>query len=329
MTKVANLFKWVDPKTGEVLKVDGDSLVGGSGRKVPKEAGVYRFCGASSYADTFGFQWNTFPKTQYDSSRCSDLTRKRFFASCGWTPEEMARKSVLEIGCGAGRFTEIILGATNAFLCSVDYSSAVLANSAAHSNNQRLQVVQASVYELPFEEESFDYVFCFGVLQHTPDPKKTLECLARMVKGGGKIAVDFYPRSGWWTKWHAKYLFRKIVKRYENERLLKLIDKHLAWMLPLGLILLRLKIYPVFGRLLPIVDLSIYKKLKLSNKEFKQWVLLDTFDMLSPEYDQPQKASEVKNELEKNGIKIEFSGKVFYGDNLVSNVVRGIKLASK
>lgn len=40
-------------------------------------------------------------------------------------------------------------------------------------------------------------VFCFGVLQHTPDVNKSVQCLAEMVKPGGELAVDFYPIRGW------------------------------------------------------------------------------------------------------------------------------------
>ena len=43
-------------------------------------------------------------------------------------------------------------------------------------------LVQASMYKLPFKKASFDKVFCLGVLQHTPDPKKSFFCLTEMAK---------------------------------------------------------------------------------------------------------------------------------------------------
>ncbi|MEI2748908.1 MAG: methyltransferase domain-containing protein [Ferruginibacter sp.] len=57
---------------------------------------------------------------------------------------------MLEVGSGAGRFTQIALDHTKANLYSVDYSNAVEANYKNNGPNQRLKLYQASVYELPF-----------------------------------------------------------------------------------------------------------------------------------------------------------------------------------
>ena len=135
----------------------------------PIVKGIPRFCKDENYADSFGFQWNTFDSTQLDSYSSSDLTELRFYASTGWTPQDLGSSSVLEVGSGAGRFTEVFLRTTKGILFSVDYSSAVDANL---RNNirfaERLKLAQASIYELPFADNSFDKVFCLGVLQHTP-----------------------------------------------------------------------------------------------------------------------------------------------------------------
>ena len=60
----------------------------------------------------------------------------------------------------------MVLEETNAVLYSVDYSDAVTANY--KNNNQiapeRFHLFQASVYEMPFPDNSLDKVFCFGVL---------------------------------------------------------------------------------------------------------------------------------------------------------------------
>ena len=54
------------------------------------------------------------------------------------------------------------------------------------------------------------------------------------------------------------------------------------------------------------------------------WIILDTFDMFSAYYDQPQKISTVKNIFMSNKCKIEYAGYVNY-DYGVSAVVRAIK----
>jgi uncharacterized protein YbaR (Trm112 family) len=70
---------------------------------------VPRFVPAENYANNFGFQWNEFRQTQLDSHSKLPLSRERFLVSAGLTPEELAGKIVLDVGCGAGRFAEVAL----------------------------------------------------------------------------------------------------------------------------------------------------------------------------------------------------------------------------
>jgi len=102
-------------------------------------------------------------------------------------------RTVLDVGCGAGRFAEVAL-ACGARVVAVDRSLAVEAcqeNLGAHS---QLDVVQADVYRLPFAPECFDFVYCLGVLQHNADVKKAFMRLPRQLKPGGRLAVDVYPK---------------------------------------------------------------------------------------------------------------------------------------
>ena len=146
-----------------------------------------------NYSSNFGFQWLKFAKTHLDSSSGIPLTRDRFFNDTQWTRDELKGKRVLEVGSGAGRFTEILLS-TGARVYSFDYSAAVEANFANHSHYENLLLFQGSVYEIPFPDDFFDFVFCFGVLQHTPDPPLALQSMVNKMKPEGKIAVDNYPK---------------------------------------------------------------------------------------------------------------------------------------
>ncbi len=76
----------------------------------------------------------------------------------------------------------------------------------------------------------FDKVFCFGVLQHTPDVELSVKTLIDMVKPGGELVVDFYPINGWWTKLNAKYIFRPYTKKLTHEKLFKKIEKNIDWL---------------------------------------------------------------------------------------------------
>lgn len=139
-----------------------------TGKRFPVERFIPRFVPRTNYADNFGFQWNRFRQTQLDSFSGTTITADRFWAQSGWRPEDLKGKRVLDVGCGAGRFAEIALAA-GAQLVALDFSTAV---DACLENHQRqlshLDVVQGNIYHLPFKAGQFDFVYCFGVLQHTP-----------------------------------------------------------------------------------------------------------------------------------------------------------------
>ena len=315
----------INPASGEPLTRQGDSLVDEAGNAFPIIAGVPRICDADNYAENFGKQWNLFSRTQLDDPQAGrTLSERRFFLQSAWTPESLDGLDVLEVGSGAGRFSRAILEMTTANLWSVDYSSAVEANFAENGAiaPDRFHLFQASVYDLPFPDGSFDRVFCFGVLQHTPDFDASVRALIAKARPGGKIAVDFYARRNALSTFNAKYMLRPITKRMPHDRLLKLIDSNLDWLTRSFDALDRVGL-GAFTRFLPIVDLRLLPK-QLSPAERREWALLDTFDMFSPEHDHPQRVADVAAMFERHGASVDFAGYVDV-DGAKAAVVRGTR----
>lgn len=247
----------VNPANGLKLVRDGDWLTDEGGGRYPIIGGIPRVCDPSNYTESFGFQWNKFAATQIDSAVDeARQSERRLFLETAWQPDSLDGVDILEVGSGAGRFTRVLLERTKANLSSVDFSAAVEANW--RNNGQvapgRLSLAQASVYELPFADGSFDKVFCFGVLQHTPDFEEAVGALVRKAKPGGEIVVDFYAVRGFWTKLHAKYMLRPFTRRLSHERLLKLIDSNADWLINLAQALRTVGLGPA-TRFLPLVDL--------------------------------------------------------------------------
>src|SRR3569623_1863550 len=179
------------PVCGAELKIshasamDGDEVTEGelqctSSHLFPITKGIPRFVSKENYASNFGFQWNMFRRTQLDSYSGHPISGNRFWAQSGWKREELAGKRVLDVGCGAGRFVEIALEA-GAQVVALDYSVAVEACREYHREKfpHSLNVVQGDIYHLPFRPGQFDFVYCFGVLQHTPDVRSAILALAR------------------------------------------------------------------------------------------------------------------------------------------------------
>ena len=322
------MIQLINPFNGKTLERKENSYVDEDGNTFPIVNGVPRLVNDSNYTDSFGFQWNKFQKTQIDrETKNSSQSRERFFAESGWDKEDLSGKNVLEVGSGAGRFSQVVLDHTKANLYSVDYSDAVSANFRNNGHHgERFKLFQASVYEMPFPDNSFDKVFCFGVLQHTPDFKRSVKALIDKAKPGGEVVVDFYPVKGWWTKVHAKYIFRPITKRMSHERLLKRIEKNADWLTKTYFFFDKIGVGKIVNRFLPIVDIKGTLPAGLSKEDLREWVILDTFDMLSPLHDHPQKIATVKKWFEEFGMKVTFADYIIFGNNFSAATVKGIKM---
>lgn len=317
-------IKFINPFTSVPLALNDDGLKENEKIVFPLKKGAYRVVADDNYTRNFGFQWNKFALTQIDKTANLTISKNRFFAETGWDKEDLAGQNILEVGSGAGRFTQIVLDFTNADIYSVDYSIAVEANHNNNGPNKRLKLFQASIYEMPFAPAQFDKVFCFGVLQHTPDVEKSVKALIEMAGPGCEVIVDFYPKKGWWTKLHAKYLLRRFTKKMDHEKLYQKIDSNIDWMIKTSRFFSRIKLN-VLNRFLPICDIDGTLPKNIAYPQLRALCVLDTFDMFSPEYDQPQKISTVVNWFKKYNMKDVWGGEITY-DNGKATLVKGIKM---
>jgi uncharacterized protein YbaR (Trm112 family) len=265
----------------------------------PVANGIPRFIEADNYASSFGYQWNLFRKEQVDSHNGTDLSARRFWSETGWDKEEMKGNWVLDAGCGAGRFIDVSSG-TEAEVVGIDLSNAVDAAQENMAGRRNAHFVQASIYELPFREGTFDKCYCIGVVQHTPDPRLTLASLAKMVKPDGKIAVTIYERKPW-TYLFSKYWFRLVTKHMSGKTLLSVIRGVMPVAFPITDVLFRIPgLGRVFMFMIPVAN--YVNENALTRKQRHDWAILDTFDMLAPKFDQPQTEAEAENALAKNEI---------------------------
>jgi SAM-dependent methyltransferase len=288
----------------DAAQTDGDTVIEGQLRCIacattyPIRRGIPRFVGSGEYAGSFGFQWNRFKVEQFDSENGTTLSRDRFYSETGWSPEELDGKLVLDGGCGAGRFLEVVTR-TGARVVGVDLSDAVDAARSTLADRPGLDLVQAKIDALPFRQGAFDAIYCIGVIQHTSDPEACVRSLARAVRDGGKIAITAYERRRW-TMLYSKYWARRVTTKLSDRALYRLIVVLMPILFPITEVLFRLPLLArVFQFAIPVAN---YVDAPLTMTQRYRWALLDTFDMLAPTYDRPQRYASVSRWLQSERI---------------------------
>jgi SAM-dependent methyltransferase len=100
---------------------------------------------------------------------------------------------VLEAGCGVGAQTVTLArNSPEARFVSIDVSADSLAQAEARvaaAGLANVEFLQADLFALPFEPESFDHVFVCFVLEHLAEPVEALVTLGRLLRPGGTMTV--------------------------------------------------------------------------------------------------------------------------------------------
>lgn len=276
-----------------------------SGCIFPIINGIPRFVALNNYASSFGLQWNVFQKTQLDSYTGVSISRDRLTRLIGGSLDILKGKDVLEAGCGAGRFTEIMLEA-GARVFAVDISIAVDANYDNCGKFENYFVTQGDILKIPARPEQFDIVVCIGVIQHTPNSEDTMRALCSYVKPGGLLVIDHY------TYGYAITLSRSLIRSFLIKRTsnfsMKFCKMMVSCLWPIHRLLWRYRklrsvsrIRSQFLRYSPVVDYhDAYPQ--LTPQLLYAWALLDTHDTLTDFYKHLRSAEEIKLHLHQCGM---------------------------
>jgi SAM-dependent methyltransferase len=262
--------------------------------------GIPRFVAEHTYADAFGLQWTRYRRTQLDSYTGASISEERLRRCLGesvWN--DLAGRQVLECGCGAGRFTEVLL-AQGASVTSIDLSDAVDANAENCPIGHRHRVAAADIARLPFAPGQYDVVVCLGVIQHTPNSELAVRQLYEQVRPGGWLVIDHYAPD-WRRYTRTAPLFRLAFRRLSPERGLRLSEWLVRRLLPLHRATAdRPLARAVVNRMSPVA--SYYRMYPQLNAELqKQWALLDTHDYLTDHYRRHRSVSQIRHSLHDLG----------------------------
>jgi len=281
---------------------------------------IPRFVTSNNYAQSFGFQWNKHARTQIDKFSGINMSRDRFFQVTEWS-KDLKGQRILEAGCGAGRFTQIAVE-TGAEVFSFDYSNAVDANMDNNGLSNNLDLFQADIYHIPLRKALFDKIFCFGVLQHCPNPKNAFMKLIPYLKSGGEIAIDIYDLT-FRAFVNPKYWLRPFTKRMAPEKLYHFVQQAVPQLFPVKMwITERVPFGKYFAFFIPVAYHKGFLRHtdSLTYEELLEWSILDTFDKFAPQYDKPQRISTVRKWFVEAGLE---NVNVRYGPNGI--IAKGVK----
>ena len=266
------------PETGRPLEYDRSENVlrDGADGAWPVIDGIPRFV-TSDYLESFGRQWNRYEVAHDDEDRAT------FQAKTGLNLEELAGLTVLDAGCGGGRYCKVA-GEAGATVIGVDHTSAVDKAARLCRELQNVGIVQADLKRLPFEPASFDVVFSIGVMHHDVDTRTVFDSVAGMVRPGGRYAVWLYRQNQWWQE-SINNALRRRTTRMPADRLERLC-----------------RLGASLGGV-PLVNRTLNKIVNFSAHPDAENRLCDTFDWYAPQYQHHHTVGEVLRWFEENGFE--------------------------
>ena len=260
------------------------------------------------YVDAFGEQWHEYPKTQLDSftgTTISTVRLRRCLGEVLWQHlgEAGGRVQVLEAGCGAGRFTEVLLGLPGAAVTSTDLSSAVEPNQVNFPQSPQHRILQCDINHFPFHAEQYDVVICLGVIQHTRDPERTITDLYRQVKPGGWLVIDHYTHSlSLYTRF-GEHLLRPVLKRLDPARGMVVTKALTRWFFPLHRAARSFfPLQAVISRFSPLLT-YFHEFPELNDQQQYEWAELDSHDSLTDYYKHARSARSIATTLSELGAQ--------------------------
>ena len=110
----------------------------------------------------------------------------------------------LDVGCGNGAFTEMIVGrCAPSSVAGVDPSESQLVFARARPALQAAELRQGDAMALPFADDAFDVAVMPLVIFFVPDPPKGVAEMARVIRAGGIVAAYAWDMMGGGFPYHA------------------------------------------------------------------------------------------------------------------------------
>jgi ubiquinone/menaquinone biosynthesis C-methylase UbiE len=168
----------------------------------------------------YGKFWKKFSNKENYNAKNFILDRFRHFKS--FNNNFFKNKNIIDVGCGGGRYSNALRLLKAKSVVGVDYSNDGISTAKKNYKYKNITFKKRDVLNLKFKKNTFDIVFCNGVLHHTSDFKKGIKELYRICKPGGYIYLYLYGTGGLY--WLARRKMNKLMKSIPQEYSQKVLD---------------------------------------------------------------------------------------------------------
>ena len=252
--------------------------------------------------DGFGDEWSRFDQSDLPQAE-QQLLFDEYFSVFPW--KHISKESTgFDLGCGTGRWAKSVAPKVKKLIC-IDPSSALDIAKKNLSNFDNCVFDNATVDEMPMQDNSMDFGYSLGVLHHVPDTALGIKQCVKKLKIGAPLLLYLYYRFDnrpWWFRliWFVTDLLRRIVSkmpyklRYVSSQIISIIVY-----LPLARFALFLEKLNFNVSNFP---LSSYKNLSFYTMR------TDALDRFGTRLEQRFTRKEIKNMMQNAGLEnIEFS----------------------
>jgi ubiquinone/menaquinone biosynthesis C-methylase UbiE len=123
-------------------------------------------------------------------------------------------KVCLDAGCGSGRYVQAMLDLGAKKVVGVDLNTDVAKKAI---NSDKVELIEGDIRKIPFDDGSFDFVCCNGVLHHTENPDDILKEFKRLLKKEGCLFLYVFDKET--RDWDLIDEFRKVAGKVDIQRM--------------------------------------------------------------------------------------------------------------
>lgn len=248
---------------------------------------------------TFTEEWNTLRDDDlsfsYTKAELKELHRKVWLKWQDTPPADV--KEILDVGVGFGAEAQALQEITGAELYGVDLNFSLFNSGAAFSKNPLIHLIICSLFDLPFEEQAFDLVYCQGVLHHTYSTYEGFRSISALVKEGGQVFIWVYALEDWIA---LKGWFQGVLRCCLEGSVRSVLSRSPAFLRKAAVFSLALVLHPLIRR----------------KRNRRLWKLKNTQhslrDFFTPRYAHRHSINEVAEWFERLGFTFDYQSAATY-----------------